>query len=265
VSTNPPPQRNPASVEDIPEAIRNVSPTPKVKSPQVIVSGQAGQPKFKGVLIAGGLGIAGLALFAGWWQQSQLASNSNSGAINTVRNSQSTTGAKPDQVLGHFAYAVAPQSALEIVLPGDAILLRKPAAEAFRAMSAAAARDGVSLALISGFRSLDDQNHLFFEVKKERGQTAKERAEVSAPPGYSEHHTGYALDVGDTQAPAANLNPSFEETAAFQWLQKHAAEFSFELSFPKNNAQEVTYEPWHWRFVGDRNSLETFYKARSTK
>jgi D-alanyl-D-alanine carboxypeptidase len=61
------------------------------------------------------------------------------------------------------------------------------------------------------------------------------------------------------------LNVSFEETPAFQWLKDHAAFHSFELSFPKDNPQGVSYEPWHWRFVGDRDSLETFYKARNRK
>jgi D-alanyl-D-alanine carboxypeptidase len=69
------------------------------------------------------------------------------------------------------------------------------------------------------------------------------------------------VDIGDAQTPATNLNPNFENTAAFKWLEQNAAYYSFELSFPRNNPQGVSYEPWHWRFVGDRNSLETFYKG----
>jgi D-alanyl-D-alanine carboxypeptidase len=90
-----------------------------------------------------------------------------------------------------------------------------------------------------------------------------QRAEVSAPSGYSEHHTGYAVDIGDGKAPALNLKIDFENTAAFKWLKANAARFSFEMSFPRNNAQGLSYEPWHWRYVGDRDSLETFYKARN--
>ncbi len=86
---------------------------------------------------------------------------------------------------------------------------------------------------------------------------------MSAPPGYSEHHTGYAIDIGDEYYPDADLKTSFENTSAFEWLQENAAYYSFELSFPKGNSQGVSYEPWHWRFVGDRDSLETFYRARS--
>ena len=63
-------------------------------------------------------------------------------------------------------------------------------------------------------------------------------------------------------APATNLSSSFAITAAFRWLQNNAAQYSFELSFPENNPQGINYEPWHWRFVGDSHSLETFYKAQ---
>ncbi len=60
-----------------------------------------------------------------------------------------------------------------------------------------------------------------------------------------------------------NLNPDFDKTRAFKWLVANAARFSFELSFPQDNSQGVSYEPWHWRYVGDRQSLETFYKAKN--
>ncbi|MEB3160379.1 MAG: D-alanyl-D-alanine carboxypeptidase family protein, partial [Synechocystis sp.] len=64
-------------------------------------------------------------------------------------------------------------------------------------------------------------------------------------------------------AQATHLSESFAETKAFQWLKNNAAKYSFELSFPPNNPQGVNYEPWHWRYVGDRPSLELFYKARN--
>lgn len=118
---------------------------------------------------------------------------------------------------------------------------------------------------ISGFRSISDQKYLYFDVKAERNQDAAERAKVSAPPGYSEHHTGYAADIGDGNAPALNLNTDFDKSAAYRWLKANANRYSFELSFPKGNRQGVSYEPWHWRYVGDIQSLKTFYKARGQK
>jgi len=99
-------------------------------------------------------------------------------------------------------------------------------------------------------------------VKSERNQSALERAQVSAPPGFSEHSTGYAVDLGDGRAPATNLSPSFDETAAFRWLQAHANRFHFHLSFPQTNRQGVSYEPWHWRFEGSADALKTFEAAQ---
>lgn len=173
------------------------------------------------------------------------------------------TPKNPDNLLGHLPYKEAPKSELRSITPGSQILMRDSAAKAFQAMSAAAARDGVILAPISGFRSVADQQQVFFGVKAQRRQGVTQRAEVSAPPGYSEHHTGYAIDVGDGKVPATNLSQSFEQTGAFKWLERNAAVYNFELSFPKNNPQGVVYEPWHWRFVGNSDSLKTFYTAKN--
>ncbi len=171
----------------------------------------------------------------------------------------------PELLLGHLPFSEAPANELRSITADAGIQLQTAAAEQFQAMVVAAQADGVNLKPISGFRSVAEQKHLFFDVKAQRGQVATERAEVSAPPGYSEHHTGYAVDIGDGSRPAANLSTRFETTPAFQWLQSNAARFSFELSFPQGNPQGVSYEPWHWRFVGDQQSLETFYKSRNLK
>jgi len=175
------------------------------------------------------------------------------------------TASSPDHLLGHLPYEAAPATELEPITPDGSLKLRTAAAAKYQEMANAAAAEGIYLVPISGFRSVDDQQHVFFDIKAERGQAAPKRAEVSAPPGYSEHHTGYAIDIGDSNAPETNLSQSFENTISFKWLQANAAYFSFEMSFPKNNPQGVSYEPWHWRYVGDRHSLETFYKAHSLK
>jgi zinc D-Ala-D-Ala carboxypeptidase len=173
--------------------------------------------------------------------------------------------ASPDQVLGHFSYAEAPANELEPINADGSLKMRQVAAQSYRNMTADAAAAGVNLSPISGFRSVADQNDLFFKVKEERNQAVSKRAEVSAPPGHSEHHTGYAVDIGDGDRPDTNLSQSFEDTASYRWLSENAARYSFEMSFTKGNAQGVSYEPWHWRFVGDRSSLETFYRAQHQK
>ncbi|MDG2990470.1 D-alanyl-D-alanine carboxypeptidase family protein [Candidatus Synechococcus calcipolaris G9] len=167
-----------------------------------------------------------------------------------------------DNILGHLAYAEAPLTDLQPISADSQIQLRSAAATKFREMVDAAQFDGVAIIPLSGFRSQGDQDYLFFEIKEQRAQGASERAQVSAPPGFSEHHTGYAVDIGDPSQTDTHLKVSFEETPAFEWMVAHAPRYSFELSFPRNNPQGISYEPWHWRFVGDRHSLETFYRAR---
>ena len=168
--------------------------------------------------------------------------------------------AEDGRLLGHFPYPEAEPSALVEISPG--LMLQVDAAEALRSMRRAAAADGIDLRLLSGYRSHSLQKGIFFDVKSARNQTASERAKVSAPPGYSEHSTGLAVDLGDGDDPGTNLSQSFESTAAFRWLQDHAAAYHFTLSFPIGNIQGVSYEPWHWRFEGSSDALRLFEPAR---
>lgn len=163
-------------------------------------------------------------------------------------------------LLGHRPYPIADASSLVAISTNPMVRLKPEVAQTVETMMAEAKALGISLDVISGFRSLEDQQYLFFDLKAERGQNAQTRAEVSAPPGYSEHHTGYAVDFVDTSQPATELNASFESTQAFRWLKENAAYYGFEMSFPKDNDQNVAYEPWHWRYVGNQESLELFYQ-----
>ncbi len=165
------------------------------------------------------------------------------------------------QKFGHRKYDAAPATALAEAGRGRSnriIQLRKPAAEAFQKMRAAAKQEGLDLIPISGFRSLDYQDGLFKRSVKRRGSEPK-AAKWVAPPGYSEHHTGWTLDVGDGKDPKTDVDQSFEQTAVFQWLKENAGRFGFEISFPKDNPQGVSYEPWHWRFVGNDEARQLFH------
>ena len=105
--------------------------------------------------------------------------------------------------------------------------------------------DGVTLQLVSAFRSVDYQAQIL-RRKLERGQSMDEILAVSAAPGFSEHHTGRALDLTTPGSPV--LEEPFEGTKAFDWLRTHAGEHGFHLSFPLNNRHGLLYEPWHWCF-----------------
>ena len=150
-----------------------------------------------------------------------------------------------ENILGHLPYKEVSWENLTPVFGNQNIRLRSNAAEKFNVMADAAWSANIELVPISGFRTVEDQEYLFFEVKAERGQETSQRAEVSAPPGYSEHHTGYAIDIGDAISPDSNLSVSFENTRAFQWLQKNAGNYGFELSFPRDNPQGISLSLIH--------------------
>lgn len=110
-------------------------------------------------------------------------------------------------------------------------------------MREAAKSEDVFLDAISGYRSCQYQKGIF-ERKLARGQTIKHILTVNAAPGFSEHHSGRAIDIGTTNEPAAE--ESFENTEAFHWLTTNAIKFKFKLSYPRDNAHGINYEPWHW-------------------
>ncbi|MBU6199363.1 MAG: M15 family metallopeptidase [Xanthomonadaceae bacterium] len=117
------------------------------------------------------------------------------------------------------------------------------AARAWSRLREAAASDGVELQVVSAFRSIEYQLGIL-QRKLERGLSIGEILRVSAAPGYSEHHSGRALDIA---APGiAALEEEFENSPAFAWLKKHARRFGFHLSYPRKNPHGIAYEPWHW-------------------
>ncbi len=119
------------------------------------------------------------------------------------------------------------------------------AVEAWRTIKAAALQDGISLSIVSAFRSIDRQAEII-RNKLNTGSTIEEILTVCAPPGFSEHHTGRAVDVSTIGAPA--LEVEFDQTPAFAWLMKRANDYGFYLSYPAANSQGFQYEPWHWCF-----------------
>lgn len=128
-------------------------------------------------------------------------------------------------------------------LYGRQPLLTPVAFHWWRRMRDAAADDGVVLYIVSAFRSVEYQVELL-RNKLAKGQAIREILEVNAAPGYSEHHTGRALDLAtDLSEP---LTESFEDTAAYTWLEAHAQTFHFALSYPRQNPHGIAYEPWHW-------------------
>jgi len=133
----------------------------------------------------------------------------------------------------------------EVGADGRDHLLVVAAAEAWRNLKTAAHDDGVSLFIVSAFRSIDRQTEII-RRKIEAGTAVEEILTVCAPPGFSEHHTGRAIDL--TTPGSRALEVEFDQTAAFAWLNARAAEFGYYLSYPVGNYCGYQYEPWHWCF-----------------
>ena len=123
--------------------------------------------------------------------------------------------------------------------------LRPDAADAWEKMDKDAEEDGVKLGLVSAFRSFNYQVDII-KRKMDAGQSMGQILSVSAAPGYSEHHTGRAIDL--TTDDTEPLEQDFEKTEAFQWLESNAEKFGYRLSYPRDNPHGVAYEPWHWMF-----------------
>lgn len=169
-----------------------------------------------------------------------------------------TTGriAADGRVLGHLPYGDAAESELVETPFGFALthrcVVRRDMIPDLQRLLAAASRDAAVIGSLHGLschRSIARQSEVFCR-ERPTGEAA-DRAISVAPPGHSEHATGYAIDFA--------IRPSFNcpdaeacmaATPAFRWLVANARKFGFEMSFPVSNVQNVKWEPWHWRWVG---------------
>ncbi|MCL2539416.1 MAG: D-alanyl-D-alanine carboxypeptidase family protein [Oscillospiraceae bacterium] len=142
-----------------------------------------------------------------------------------------------------------------VPIAGDNHLNRR-AAEALGDMFDAAAADGISLWIVSAYRSNESQTRNFNNRKAQHmaeGKTEEEAYELTAAviavPGTSEHTLGLAVDIN-------SLSVSFEDTAAFEWLIENCADYGFILRYAKDKTDKtgITFEPWHYRYVGSNHA-----------
>ena len=135
------------------------------------------------------------------------------------------------------------------------------AADALEAMLTDAEAAGCKLYLVSAYRSVERQRNLFARKTQSfvdegfpQAEAEKQAAQWVARPGTSEHNLGLAADIvsADWYAGHDDLTADFDQTPAFRWLQAHCAEYGFILRYPqgKEDVTGVTYEPWHYRYVG---------------
>ncbi len=121
--------------------------------------------------------------------------------------------------------------------------LTPAAAASWQQMVEQASDAGVRLLIVSGFRSFEYQAQLI-RNKIEAGQAIQDILKVNAAPGFSQHHTGAAVDIA---TPGSRpLTEEFDDSNAFEWLTDNAPQFGFSMTYPPDNRHGFIYEPWHW-------------------
>jgi len=130
---------------------------------------------------------------------------------------------------------------------GRDCLLHPGASSAWKKMRASAQTHDIELIPLSGFRGVDRQAEII-RGKLAVGEKIEDILRSIAAPGFSEHHTGRAIDIGTPDV--LPLEEAFATTAAYAWLARHGGSFGFRLSYPRYNRQGFIYEPWHWFWQG---------------
>jgi LAS superfamily LD-carboxypeptidase LdcB len=128
--------------------------------------------------------------------------------------------------------------------------LREEALKVFCKIIDDARKDGIKLVIVSAFRSAHYQMRLYKNALNKKNNpdwmgTAK--------PTYSEHQLGTAVDLSSPEI-GYDLNESFENTRAYFWLKSRLEKYGIRLSYPRNNAEGYIYEPWHYRYMKNRQN-----------
>jgi zinc D-Ala-D-Ala carboxypeptidase len=161
------------------------------------------------------------------------------------------------RLMNHFSYADAAPADLAAVPAGfgsgNCQLVHREMSASLAALVAAARADtkvGNTIMGLSCHRTITRQRGLFCNPAKLKARGYAGQAKWIAPPGYSEHASGFAIDFAARNAPGCQASTCFAGTAVSRWLNANAKKYGFELSFPAGNKQGVSHEPWHWRWVG---------------
>ena len=160
-------------------------------------------------------------------------------------------------VNGNLPLDAEPAPALAVADDATGQQLEAEAAEQYRAMAAAAAADGITLELVTGYQDVsareaafDARKQVYLEKGLSEEEAAAYAASVCPPANASEQATGYAADI--LSPDCTEKTTRFADTRAYEWLTAYAAEYGFVLRWPEERqaATGMVYEPWHWRYVG---------------
>jgi len=150
----------------------------------------------------------------------------------------------------------------DYMFPARELWLREEALRQLEKLWQASADDGVTLTIISAYRSYGYQQTLFQNYANSYGEEAANR--FSARPGQSEHQLGTTVDFGGT---AVDLKAAYADTDQGRWLAENAHRFGFAMSYPEGK-EEITgyiFEPWHYRYIGPEAAAEWYEAGLSLK
>ncbi|MBL8160048.1 M15 family metallopeptidase [Candidatus Saccharibacteria bacterium] len=182
--------------------------------------------------------------------------------FNKLRHSTATAGSL--WVVANKQHPLNPKDyAPKEVATVQGVSVAVVARDDLQALLAAAAKDGHTLKLISGYRSHGQQHTLHEDYAREYGREATET--FSARPGYSEHQTGLTVDFGTTSGDC-HLNACFGGTPEGKWLAEHSYEYGFILRYLEGKEAITGYEPesWHFRYVGRELAAEIHARGYPT-
>jgi D-alanyl-D-alanine carboxypeptidase len=171
---------------------------------------------------------------------------------------------RPLQPRTYTPQLVVPNMQLRSNITSDERQVRPDNAAALKVMADAAKADGITLTLESGYRSYNFQVNLYNHYVSVQGKAVADSQ--SARPGYSEHQTGLAADLGGITKPSCNVEQCFTDTPEGKWLAANAYKYGYVIRYPvdKTPVTGYEYEPWHVRFVGTELSTEMHTKSTET-
>ncbi|MBO0460394.1 M15 family metallopeptidase [Enterococcus sp. DIV1298c] len=156
----------------------------------------------------------------------------------------------------------------QLVALDNGYLVDKRIKTDYEALAKAAETAGFPLVMVSAYRSVATQQQVFSQnvqqVMSSQGVTEEEATNITkktmTEPGYSEHHTGLAVDVVDetwyNNYPSTVLDEKYGEEPGAKWLAENAPKYGFIIRYPKGRQDitKITYEPWHLRYVGKESA-----------
>lgn len=158
---------------------------------------------------------------------------------------------------------VTPNVPLRLNASSPEMHVRQAAATALEQLFASAKAQGLNFKLSSGYRSYDDQTQVYNGYVRTQGQATADSE--SARPGYSEHQTGLAADVGSVSG-GCLVEQCFGGTSEGKWLAANAYQFGFIIRYQsdKTAITGYEYEPWHIRYIGTELANEMHKQGITT-